>query len=75
MRALSHLYPVPQLQLALIEPFNAPSRDHPATAKLYALAGSAAVLQTADHEDDAWDPSADEETGGFDIHLGVYASD
>jgi hypothetical protein len=76
MRLLSDLLPSPELQP--LEPFNGPVQDHRARAAragalLHALGGPAAVLAHA--EDDAWDPSADEEIGGFDIHLGVYASD
>jgi hypothetical protein len=64
-----------------LEPFNGPSRDRRAAAysnagaTLHALGGPAAILEVAEDEDDAWDPSVDEDTGGFDIHLGVYASD
>jgi len=58
-----------------IEPFNGPVRDRWAGAVLHALGGPAAVGKAAKAEDDDWDPSADEDTGGFDIHLGVYASD
>jgi len=65
------LFPEPQP----VELFNGPVRDRRAGALLHALGGPAAVLKAAEVEDDAWDPSVDEDTGGFDIHLGVYASD
>jgi hypothetical protein len=58
-----------------IEPFTNLSREQRAGATLYALGGAAAVLRAARVEDKSWDPSADEEMGGFDIHLGVYASE
>jgi len=58
-----------------IEPFNGPSRETSTGAELHALGGPAAVLKTARTEDLGWDPTADEQMGGFDIHLGVYASD
>ncbi len=73
MRSLSDL-PL-ELQLIPIEPFNGPSRDRRAGVELHALGGPAAILKAAGDEDDAWDPHADEETGAFDIHLGVYTSD
>jgi hypothetical protein len=71
------LFPEPQP----VEPFNGPHRDRRAGAHansgaiLHALGGPAAILKASEAEDGAWDPSADEDTGGFDIHLGVYASD
>jgi hypothetical protein len=77
MRSPFDLPLIPELQP--VEPFNNPSRDRRVSANagatLHALGGPAAVLRAAQAEDDSWDPSADEETGGFDIHLGVYASD
>ncbi len=78
MKALFDLPQVPDLQP--VEPFNGPVQDHrtrtkSAGALLHALGGPAAVLKTAADEADAWDPRADEPTGGFDIHLGAYASD
>ena len=73
MRSLSDLPLLPELQLGLFEPSGQPRERR--GAALHALGGPAAVLKSAEAEDDAWDPSADEETGGFDIHLGVYASD
>lgn len=76
MRSLSDLLPCPEPQP--VEPFNGPVQDYRTRALrdgalLHALGGPAAVLARADGG--AWDPSADEEIGGFDIHLGVYASD
>ncbi len=78
MRASSDLPPPPEPKP--VEPFNGPVQDSRTRAKangalLYALGGADAVLEAIDFTDDAWDPSADEPTGGFDIHLGVYASD
>jgi len=78
MTALFDLPPIPDLQP--IEPFNGPTQDHRTRTRntgaiLHALGGPAAVLEAAADEEDAWDPHADEPTGGFDIHLGVYASD
>jgi hypothetical protein len=78
MKALPDLIPIPELQP--VEPFNGPVKDHRTRATnsddlLHALGGPAVVLKVAGDEDDAWDPSADEDFGGFDIHLGVYASD
>ena len=69
---------IPDLQP--VEPFNGPAQDYRSRSKsagalLNALGGPAAVLESANDEDESWDPSADEETGGFDIHLGVYASE
>lgn len=77
MRSLFDLPLNPDLQP--VEPFNGPVRDrrahqHPGAA-LVALGGPAAVLKAAEPKDDQWDPHADEDMGGFDIHLGVYASD
>jgi hypothetical protein len=79
MRSLFDLSLIPDLQP--VEPFNGLARDRRVDAyantgaRLHALGGPAAVLKAAKAEDDAWDPSVDEEMGGFDIHLGVYASD
>ncbi len=75
MKTLSALPLIREPQLAPIEPFNGPSRERRSGAELHALGGPAAVLKAVGREDDAWDPHADEDTGGFDIHLGVYASD
>jgi hypothetical protein len=77
MRALSDLPLGPELQP--VEPFNGPAQDHRTRSRsqgavLHALGGPVAILEAADG-DDVWDPSADEPIGGFDIHLGVYASD
>jgi hypothetical protein len=78
MTAPFDLPPVPDLQS--VEPLNGPVQDHRSRAGdsgtlLYALGGPAAILKAAEGEEDTWDPHADEPTGGFDIHLGVYASD
>jgi len=78
MSASLDLPPVPDLQP--VEPFNSPVQDQRSRARdsgvtLHALGGPAAVIEAAAVEEDAWDPHADEPTGGFDIHLGVYASD
>jgi hypothetical protein len=73
MRSQFDLPSIPEPQP--IEPFNGPVRDHRAGALLHALGGPAAVAKAAKVEGDDWDPSADEDMGGFDIHLGVYASD
>jgi hypothetical protein len=77
MRSSSNLPLNPDLKP--VEPFNGPVQDYRTRvqsqgARLHALGGPAAILKAVDGED-AWDPHADEPTGGFDIHLGVYASD
>jgi len=78
MKSLSDLPLFPDL--SPVEPFNGPVQDSRARtatsgALLHALGGPDAVLQAGDDEDEAWNPAADEDLGGFDIHLGVYASD
>jgi hypothetical protein len=78
MKSLSDLPLYPDLPP--VQPFNGPAQDSRARtvnsgALLLALGGPDAVLQAGDDADDAWDPAADEDMGGFDIHLGVYASD
>lgn len=75
MRSLYDLPLAPEPQLALTEPFDGPTHEHSAGAELHALGGPAAVLKAAAAEDDVWDPTAVEDTGCFDIHLGVYVSD
>lgn len=55
----------------------APTSDRPpvrSLAHLHALGGVTAVLHAAGADED-WNPSEDEHTGGFDVHLGVYTKD
>jgi hypothetical protein len=70
------LPPAPELQLAAYAPSS--ERAHAtatASASLHALGGLPVVLHAAGADDDDWNPAADEHTGGFDIHLGVYTQD
>jgi hypothetical protein len=67
------LPPAPELQLAAYTPSS--ERAHAAAASLHALGGLSVVLHAAGADEDDWNPAADENTGGFDIHLGVYTQD
>jgi hypothetical protein len=68
------LPPAPELQLAAYAPSH--ERAHAgSTASLHALGGLSVVLHAAGADEDDWNPAADENTGGFDIHLGVYTQD
>lgn len=62
---MSHLPSTDELQPGLVaEPFNGPLVDLDF--------GSDGPASDAYGD---WDPSADEPTGSFDVHLGVYAID
>ena len=68
--------PAPGTQTSLA--VYAPSSDRAhagASASLHALGGLTVVLHAAGADEDDWNPAADEHTGGFDIHLGVYTQD
>ena len=70
------LPPAPDLQRSLAAYAPSGERAHVgASASLHALGGLTVVLHAAGADEDDWNPSADENTGGFDIHLGVYTQD
>jgi hypothetical protein len=68
------LPPAPELQLAAYAP-SGEGAHAGASASLHALGGLTVVLHAAGADEDEWNPAADENTGGFDIHLGVYTQD
>jgi hypothetical protein len=68
------LPPAPDLQLVANAP-SSPRAPANRSASLHALGGLSVVLHAAGADEDDWNPSADENTGGFDIHLGVYTQD
>ena len=70
------LPPAPDLQSRLPLTRRVSERAHAgASASLHALGGLTVVLHAAGADEDDWNPAADENTGGFDIHLGVYTQD
>jgi hypothetical protein len=70
------LPPAPDLHRSLAAYAPTSDRAHAgAPASLHALGGLSVVLHAAGADEDDWNPAADEHTGGFDIHLGVYTQD